>query len=175
MMGVSLSSHATLLFFWPSSGWISQLTYTTVHEYTHLVRNHLFPRGLTSGRPVYLKTQEPETLLDAMVVEGIADVFAQEVYPQNEPLWVRSLSEEAESRIWPKVKRRLKVSDPNEIRRFVSGDGDRVPQWLGYALGHRIVRAYLQRHPDVRPASLVGMQASAIFAASGYDDSDGLE
>ena len=66
-MGITLGSQATLLVFWPMAGWLNWLGYTTVHEYTHLVRNHLFPRSLSGGRLVYQKTQEQETLLDAMV------------------------------------------------------------------------------------------------------------
>ena len=168
VMGISMSSQATLLFFWPSGNWLSWLAYTAAHEYTHLVRNHIFPRGLSGGRPVYLKTQEPETLLDAMVVEGIADVFAQQIYPEMEPRWVGILDQEEEARVWPGVRRRLGVSDPNEVRRFVSGDGDRVPQWTGYCLGYRMVRSYLELHPSVRPASLVGMQTSTVFRESSY-------
>ena len=170
VMGVSLGSQATLLFFWPSGEWLSGLAYTAVHEYIHLVRNHLFPRGLAGGRPVCLKTQEPEPLLDAMVAEGISDVFAQQIYPQMRPLWLQALDEEEQARIWPRVWRRLRVSDPDEIRRFISGDGDRIPQWTGYSLGYHIVRSYLQRHPTARPANLVGMQAWAIFRESDYGD-----
>ena len=104
VMGVSLGSQATLLFFWPGGDWVSWLGYTAVHEYTHLVRNHLFPRGIVGGRAVYLKTQAPETLLDAMVAEGISDVLAQEVYPDMAPLWLTALSAVEEERVWPKVR-----------------------------------------------------------------------
>ena len=168
VMGISLGSQVTLLFFWPSGDWISWLSYTASHEYVHIVRNHLFPRGLSSGRPVYLKTQEPETLLDAMVAEGIADSFARQVYPDMEPRWLRALDDKAVAHIWPRVLRRLRVSDPNEVRRFLSGDGDRIPQWTGYSLGYRIVSSYLNSHPTARPASLVGMQAWTIFKESEY-------
>ena len=169
-MGISLGSQATLLFLWPSGEWLLWLAYTAVHEYTHLVRNHLFPRGLAGGRPVYLKTQEPEMLLDAMVAEGIADAFARQIYPQMEPRWLRALDEREEALIWPKVRRRLRVSDPSEVRRFISGDGDRIPQWTGYTLGYRVVQSYLERHPTARPPSLVGMQAWTIFRESDYGD-----
>lgn len=170
MMGVSLGSQATLLFFWPSGELLSWLGYTAVHEYAHLVRNHLLPRALAGGRPVYLKTQEPETLVDAIVSEDIADAFAQEVFPHMRPPWLQVLGEADLKGVWPKVRRRLRVSDPSEVRRFISGDGDRVPQWTGYNLGYRIVASYLERNPDTRPANLVGMQASTIFRDSEYGD-----
>ena len=64
----------------------------------------------------------------------------------------------------------MRADDPNEIRRFISGDGDRVPQWAGYVLGYRIVQAYLQHHPNTRPANLVGMSGGSIFRESGYGD-----
>ena len=172
VMGISLGSQVTLLCFWPVGEWLAWLGYTTAHEYTHLVRNHLFPRGLAGGRPVYLKSQEPETLLDAMVAEGIADTFARQIYPQMEPRWLRVLDEGEEAHIWSRVRRRLKVSDPSEVRRFISGDGDRIPQWTGYSLVYRIVRSYLEGHPASCPANLVGMQARTIFAESGYGDGD---
>ena len=173
VMGMSLGDQATLLFFWPVGQWTQWLAYTAAHEYAHLVRNHYFPRGFAGGRPVYLKTQEPETLLDAMVAEGIADAFARHLFPHLEPPWLRALSPEEEAAVWPRVRRRLGVGDPAEVRRFVYGDGDRVPQWTGSAIGYRAVRRYLERHPGVRPAALVGLQARAIFAGSGYGEGAG--
>ena len=175
-IGVSLGSQVTLLFFWPVGDWLSYLAYTAAHEYAHLVRNHLLPRGMTGGRLLYLKTQEPETLLDAMIAEGIADVFAGQIFPDVKPHWTSgdpgaTAPEGAgEARIWPALRRHLRADDPNEIRRFISGDGDRVPQWAGYVLGCRIVQAYLERHPSTRPANLVGMSGGSIFRESGYGD-----
>ena len=167
-MGITLGSQATLLFFWPMAGWLNWLGYTTVHEYTHLVRNHLFPRSLSGGRLVYQKTQEQETLLDAMVAEGISDALAQEACPGMIPAWATALDDDEIASVWPRVKRRLKASDPNLMRRFISGDGDRIPLWTGYSVGNRIVQSYLEHHPGTRPSNLVGMQASTIFAGSTF-------
>jgi len=83
--GVSLGSGVTLLFVWPAHNWTETLAYLTAHEYVHLVRNWLFPRGLTGGRMIYVKNNEPDTLLDAMVTEGIADVFAGGIVPEHRP------------------------------------------------------------------------------------------
>ena len=69
----------------------------------------------------------------------------------------------------PVAHRRFGVSDMVEIRRIIFGDNDRIPIWAGYTFGYRIVTRYLQANPDVRPASLVGLPASAIYEGSGYD------
>ncbi|MBI4340518.1 MAG: hypothetical protein HY680_11295 [Chloroflexi bacterium] len=171
VLGVSLGSQATLVFLWPVGPWQQWFAYTLAHEYAHLVRNLLFPRWMNSGRLVYQKSQEPETLLDAMLAEGIADAFALELCPQASPPSIGALSPQAEEQIWPRVRRRLATSDTGEIRRFLFGDNDRVPVWTGYTIGYRIVRRYLDGHPSARPATLVGMTARAVLEASNYSPS----
>ena len=121
-----------------------------------------------NGRSVYIKSQVPETLLDAMIAEGIADAFAMDLHPDLQVSWTRALTPDVETRIWPKVRRRVGVSDPTEVRRVLFGDNDRIPQWTGYTIGYRMVRGYLDEHPGTRPATLVGLSASTIFEASNY-------
>ncbi len=171
VLGLSIGSQATLIFLWPTEEWKRWLAYTVSHEYLHLVRNLLFPRGMAAGKLVYQKTQEPETLLDAMLAEGMADAFALELYPDQEPPWTHALTSQAHESVWPKVRRRLAASDTSEIRRLLFGDGDRIPIWTGYTLGFKIVRGYLDLHPAVKPASLVGLTARAIFDSSGFPPS----
>ena len=163
VLGFSLGSLATLLFVWPGGDWRRNLRYTVVHEYAHLVRNLLFPRGIAAGRLVYTKTQQVETLLDAMIVEGVAEWFAQACIEGARPRWLEATDDAEVSRMWPRVRRRFGVSDVTEIRRFLFGDGDRVPSWTGYAVGYEIVEQYLGAHPDASPASLVSMPASSLY------------
>ncbi|MBI4312654.1 MAG: hypothetical protein HY681_12865 [Chloroflexi bacterium] len=171
VFGVSLGAQATLLFLWPTADWQRWLGYTIAHEYYHLVRNLLLPRRMSAGRLVYQKTQEPETLLDAMVVEGMADAFALGLFADLSPASIHALSPEAELQVWPKVRRRLSASDSSEIRRFLFGDNDRAPAWTGYAIGYRVVKEYLAKHPFARPAGMVGMPARTVFEASQYHPS----
>ncbi len=167
--GVSLGSQTAMLFFWPVPHWPDVLAYTACHEYIHLVRNYLFPRSMVAGRMVYVKTEEPDTLLDAMLTEGVADAFAREIYPDRLPRWLTELTAEDEAAVWPQIQRRLDITDPGEIRRYLFGDSDRVPLWAGHAIGYGIVKSYLQRHPNARPASLVGLQSHVIYEESGYE------
>ncbi len=173
VLGFSLGASATLLFVWPRGDWRENLTYNVVHEYAHLVRNLLFPRGITGGRLVYMKTQMPETLLDAMVAEGISDCFAQECMNGARPRWMDTQDEVEPRRMWPRLHRRFGISDPTEIRRFLFGDGDRVPAWTGYTLGYMIVRRFLDNNPDMTMMRLVSMPASEVYDGSGIE-SDGI-
>ena len=167
VLGFSLGSQAMAVFLWPVEGWQQWLRYTVSHEYIHLVRNMLFPRSPAGGRLMYIKTQTPETLLDAMVAEGLADRFAIGLYPDTRPPWTNALSDEQVQHLWPRVRRRLGAADMTEIRRLLFGDNDRIPMWTGYTFGYRIVESYLQRHPGSRPAGLVGTPGKTIFEESG--------
>ena len=173
VLGFSLGASATLLFVWPQGDWRSNLRYNVVHEYAHLVRNLLFPRGIAGGKLVYMKTQQPETLLDAMVAEGISDCFAQRCLDGARPRWMDTRDEVELLRMWPRVHRRFGVSDATEIRRFLFGDGDRVPAWTGYTLGYMIVRKYLDKYPETTMMRLVSMPASDVYEGSGIE-TDGL-
>lgn len=169
VLGFSLGSQVVMTFIWPTDGWQRWLGYTMTHEYAHLVRNHLFPRGMAGGRLIYTRTQEPETLLDAMIAEGLADNFAMGIVENTIPPWSNALSTDVERAIWPRVRRRLAVSDPSEIRRILFGDNDRIPTWTGYTIGYNIVRRFMEAKSDSTFASKIGMPASAIFEASGYE------
>ena len=168
VLGFSLGAQVVLTFVWPTENWQQWLEYTMTHEYAHLVRNHLFPRGLAGGRLVYMRTQEPETLLDAMIVEGLADTFASELMENVNPPWTSALTPDVEERIWPKVLRRLAVSDPSEIRRVLFGDNDRIPTWTGYTIGHHIVQGFMKLNAGTSLEKMIGMPASDIYEASGY-------
>ena len=168
ILGFSIGAQALVIFLWPVEGWEKWLTYTVTHEYYHLVRNLLFPRGLAGGKLIFMKTQAPETLLDAMLSEGLSDAFATAIVTDPSPPWIDALTPDLERRMWPRVHRRLGASDTTEIRRILFGDNDRVPLWTGYTLGYRIVKSYLDSHPGTHPSNLVGVPASTIFDASGY-------
>lgn len=174
VLAFSLGASATLLFVWPRGDWESNLRYNVVHEYAHLVRNLLFPRGIAGGRLVYMKTQQPETLLDAMVAEGISDCFAQECLNGARPRWMDTQDEVEPRRMWPRLQRRFGISDPTEIRRFLFGDGDRVPAWTGYTLGYMIVRRFLDNNPGTTMMRLVSMPASDVYDGSGIE-TNGLD
>ncbi|MBM3935381.1 MAG: hypothetical protein FJ319_14000 [SAR202 cluster bacterium] len=168
VLGFSMGSQAMALFLWPAEGWQRWLAYTIAHEYFHLVRNLLFPRSVTGGKLVFVKSKEAETLLDAMIVEGMADTFAMKVCPDIRPAWIDAIRPDDEAYLWPRIHRRLAVSNPGEVRRLLFGDNDRIPPWTGYTLGYRMVQKYLQAYPETALGYLVTLPADQVYASGGY-------
>jgi len=168
VLGFSLSAQLMLVFLWPTDNWKDWLKYTVTHEYVHLLRNLRFPRAISSGRLVFMNTQEPETLLDALVVEGIADTFASNLFPKLKPQWSEPLSPKLLESLWHVVHRRLHVSDTLEIRRILFGDNDRIPPWTGYSIGYQIISAFLKNNPGACLGDLVSLPAKDILSSSGY-------
>jgi uncharacterized protein YjaZ len=70
--------------------------------------------------------------------------------------------------MWCRVRRKLAVSDPQEIRRMLFRDNDRIVRWTGYTFGYRIVESYLEANPGLQPAQLVSVPASTILAGSKF-------
>ena len=62
VVGFSLGAQAMMVFLWSVDGWQKWLTYTVAHEYFHLVRNLLFPRGLAGGKRIYEPVSEGRPL-----------------------------------------------------------------------------------------------------------------
>lgn len=175
VLGFSLSSQVMLVFLWPVRNWKEWLKYTITHEYVHLLRNLHFPRAIASGRLVFMNTQEPETLLDALIVEGLADTFASNIFPKLKPQWSEALNPELLETLWHVVHRRLHVSDTLEIRRILFGDNDRIPRWAGYSIGYQIIGTFLKNNPGTCLDDLICLPARDIFSSSGYTDHYGKQ
>ena len=51
----------------------------------------------------------------------------------------QTLLKALEARVWPKIRPRLSMIDPTEIRRMLLADSDLIPQWSGHTVGYNIV------------------------------------
>src|SRR5690606_16787676 len=126
------------LFVAPRGLWDVWLPYVFAHEFHHSSRLVWFPwehlgdrLSFTDGRPF--------TLLDNMVYEGLADVFAQEIFPRMRPPWTQ-LSRSDEQTAWKRLRPRLGQTNLSAIRLAMFGDGVTIPYWSGYAIGYWIVQ-----------------------------------
>jgi uncharacterized protein YjaZ len=134
----------------------------TVHELHHNVQGALYPRRANMMQV---------TVGEYVVNEGLAESFATELYGADVAgPWVTDLDDSDFERVKPLFKAGLNVTGFNEVGRYIFGDPDAgLPVYAGYAVGYRVVQAYLRRSgKGVVEATFV--PAEEIIAGSGFFD-----
>lgn len=101
------------------------------------------------------------TLGEALVSEGLAGHFAQEVYGGEREPW-EQLSASTLRRYVSKAQAAWDSADYDHAEWFFGSQ--EFPAWVGYSLGYEMVRHYLAAHSDHRASNLVHAN-SAEFRA----------
>lgn len=132
--------------------WRKELFHTVVHEMNHVVRQQY---------------QNPhKNFLEWMVMEGMAEVFYSEKFPEQ-PFapWVTT----AEARVkefLPRLKQfwwKDVYTEVPDARKWFFGDEElKIPLWLGYATGFHLVKVVRQRY-KTEPWSQFIMRATDNF------------
>lgn len=132
-----------MVVVWPNDYNLPRLAAITAHEFHHNVR--------LSYEPWSAET----TVAQYLVLEGLAEAFAAEMYGEDHlGPWVHSLDEDQHSELLPRYRKALHITGFNEIRGYMFGDleGDfygftkmGIPPYAGYAIGYRIVTEYLRQ------------------------------
>jgi uncharacterized protein YjaZ len=132
-----------LVICWPDDYNLPRLPAAAAHEVHHNVRLSFEP-------------WTPATTVGQYVVlEGLAEAFAAELCGADllGP-WATALDEEGLAVARPRIREALDVSGFDEIRGYIFGDWAAasfgyapkgLPDFAGYAVGYRIVDAYLRR------------------------------
>jgi hypothetical protein len=108
-----------------------------------------------------------ETLMEAIVTEGLAQVFTEEVAPDAPATpWSRALNEQKVGRMWPQAREESSGGSYDHAAWFFGSQ--ELPRWAGYSIGYRLIRSYLQDHPAETAASLVDSPARAILKGSRF-------
>lgn len=133
-----------IVLAWPTDFNLPRLAAIVAHELHHNVRfsfEPFIPHTITVGQYI--------------VAEGLAEAFAAEQYGE-EMLgpWVSVLSDEQAAEVTPRFREALDVRGFNAVRGYIFGDWAAesfgyaplgVPDFAGYAMGYRVVRAFLAR------------------------------
>ncbi len=106
-----------------------------------------------------------QTLLDAMVCEGIASTFDPAAVPGPPDPWVTSLSAGGRCTWWRRAQPDL--SDPGLFQQWFCGYFG-VPHWTAFDLGYYLVRAYRLRHPHQSWHTLTTLPAPTIVRGGHY-------
>ena len=132
-----------LLMAYPTDQNLDRLSPITVHEFHHQIRfqyEPLFPQ-MTLGK--YL------------VAEGLAECFAAHLYGEEKlGPWATTLKLDDLEPLKARYADALMLADFTEVRGYIFGDWAAkdwgtpalgIPDFAGYAMGYRMVEAFLQR------------------------------
>ncbi len=123
---------------------IERLPSITAHELHHVGRH----RGPGYGG----------TLLEAMVSEGLADHYAQELFGRPTPPWAMAIPA-SQIDLWIEKARPELDSRNYDHGRWFFGRSALVPRWAGYTIGFELVQRYKDANPGATAASLVDAEA----------------
>jgi len=138
------------------------IPYVFAHEYHHKAWGHYW-FVLQGGQGI------EGTLLDLLVNEGQADLFAESLFPDLKPQWNQSFDEQTEAILWERLKSVLNSRDQNVHDLYLFGnESEGIPWCMGYSFGKAIVTDYLLNHPNITFPELIEVSPKEIFAGSRF-------
>ncbi|QDP41189.1 DUF2268 domain-containing protein [Radiobacillus deserti] len=136
------------------------LQYMIAHEYHHTVN---FEKS---------KENHSETLLEAVMIEGKAELFAETVYPDVEVSWSKPfISQQSEQKVWNYLKENQNLTNVEIKSEFTNGNPRKnLPQWSLYRIGKRIMEIFVDNNPDISIQDWTKLPAREILSKSKYEE-----
>lgn len=125
----------------------------TAHEYHHSVWTEK-----------YLRSGNQQTVLDNLIFEGKAVMFEKVVYPDIQGT---RINEEYNKKYWTQIEGDLYSNDFNRSMEILFG-GNGLPQSYGYSEGYKMVKSYIDYHPESEPMDWTGLSGKEIFEEGRY-------
>jgi uncharacterized protein YjaZ len=139
-------------------GQLERLLRTLHHEANHSIRLKYI--------------EDDHSFLDRIIMEGLAEVYVDEKFPQEPSSQYVSAADELTARSWiPQLKDFWLKSEVRfeQYKDFLYGsDQKAIPQWLGYSVGHKIVKSFRLKNQQVPWSQLIQIPARQIWDESGF-------
>lgn len=107
------------------------------------------------------------TLLDQMVIEGLAEHFVEEVLDVSPAPWSKALTDDMAQSIFGEIEEQLHSTD-EELHLSVMYGDERFAKWSGYSLGYKIVAGYRKQRPSVTWEDLMRIDSIEILKKSKF-------
>lgn len=155
--GITPGSGKIILSIDPTfQNWKDFLPYCIAHEYHHSTWTS---RNWVSA---------DFNLIEYLILEGRADLFATEQYnPVSNPL-TSILTRDQESEIWKLIKNEIFKRGHDRINKVMFGT-DNIPFGSGYNIGFNIVKLFKEKNSGSLTLDLMDMDPKEIFEKSGYE------
>jgi uncharacterized protein YjaZ len=140
------------LYINPTKGWKKALENSIAHEYSHLA---------------VLDTRKWKTILDSLVIEGIAENFREEVIGGKQAPWTKALTKNQSKKLLKNLKNKLGVKAEKLHQALFFGSG-KYKMWAGYTVGYLIVKEFRKRHPNMKWKSIITLKSSVVLKKSKF-------
>lgn len=153
--GAVYGEYAILILIDPAFN-VENLEYTIAHEYHHTVNFETHKSDQKSN-------------LDGVVVEGKADAFAKQIYPDVEKPWVDTLHPSKEKMVWDMISENPDTYNQDLYDETFFGSREKkIPMWSNYRLGLQIMDAFLQKNPGASITEWTSMTTDEILDKGKY-------
>lgn len=105
-----------------------------------------------------------KTLLDSIISEGLANVFAEEMWSEFKAPWGKHTYKEIKSFVEPLKKEKNKKKYSHDEWFFGSGE---KPRWIGYKLGSYIIQSAKKVNPGLSAQDMTKLETKEVVKLSG--------
>ncbi|RXI98252.1 hypothetical protein DS745_18120 [Anaerobacillus alkaliphilus] len=155
-----VSFHNVVVLFLTKENSPNEIKALLTHEYNHVCRLSMLEQQL-----------EELTLLDSMVIEGMAEIAVEQTQGKEMLApWVNLYSKKELLPFWMRVKRHLDLKGKSNHDVYLYGDkrSRTFPKWFGYSVGYLIVKEYLEKHSEMKMDELLQINAEDILKDSQF-------
>lgn len=139
------------------NNWRQLIPFVLAHEYHHSVWTS---RNFISA---------DFTPLEYLVLEGKADSFAKEIFPNDINPFANTLTKSQEKKVWNLIKPELNKRNSQMNDLMMIGTED-IPYGSGYTIGFRIIESFKMNNPQISDIELIDFTPDQILSLSKYDE-----
>jgi uncharacterized protein YjaZ len=88
------------------------------------------------------------TLLDEILLEGLAENFREQYFDKNITPWAGAFEKDDALQVVKNSVNLLDSVDSDLISKFLFG-GDNLIRWAGYSMGYWLVKEFIKKNPDI--------------------------
>jgi len=152
IMGVARYSCVFHLFISPELWSSKVLANTVAHELNHTIFYYYHYDDFNNY-----------TLLDEMLLEGLAENFREQIVDKTPALWAIALNQKEALKTLDSMDDKLLSSkEPKTIQGVLFGN-ERFKRWTGYSIGYWLVKKLIQKKPDLSWNEIMKLQPKEIL------------
>lgn len=126
-----------------------ELSRTIAHELNHAMRSQAIGYG--------------ETLLEALITEGLGEHFDMEINKKSHHAWNAVLNDNQIKEMMAKAKKEYNNKNYSHNEWFFGSEEKGIPKYTGYTLGYNLVAEYLKKNPSKKPSQLHSLKTEEFI------------